>query len=163
MDGKIGPAAKSEKRLSFLCSRHRDWVYFNSQEALENLDQTQFKGEILMENFKWLEAVPHFGCAWEITEILLQLNVGDKSILVRRFVSLTILLNICLERIGQQECARSVCSQTLSAMKVMLMQMDKTSENSKYIVHSIEQLKHPENFHLYLRSLSESASNNTVH
>ena len=151
-DTSISRAVKSEKRLSFLCPHHRDWVYFNSQDAQQHLDQIQIKGEILMEHHKWAEALPLIGCAWETTEILLQLYSGEKTFLVNRLGCLTVLLCRCMEQLGHKECADLICEQTRSALAMQMLQMEQNSEKYNYLQGCIEQLKTPERFQVHFLS-----------
>ena len=50
--------------LTFLCPKHRDWVYFHPQEAISCIEDSQDKGELLIQNNKWQEAVAFVGCAF---------------------------------------------------------------------------------------------------
>ena len=163
LEAALSAVLGSNQRLRFLCHHHHDWVYFNSQEALEKLDQIQIKGEILMEHLNWAQALPLFGCAWETSEILLQVYGGDKPILVNRFACLAVMINVCLERLGQKECAELVCRQTLSILAMTSLQMEQGTENYNYLMDCMEQLKHPENFKLYVPSEAKDAAVNVLH
>ncbi|MEP1449282.1 MAG: hypothetical protein ABJK37_24475 [Paraglaciecola sp.] len=85
--------------LTFLCSTHRDWVYFHPQEALANLDEAQIKGELLMQRDKWQEATTFLGCAFETTEILMELQGAEKSFLLSRLTSLAICLAVSFKKL----------------------------------------------------------------
>lgn len=78
--------------LTFLCSAHRDWVYFHPEEALTSLDESQSKGELLMQSHSWQEATTYLGCAFETTEILMELQGIEKSFLLGRLTALAIYL-----------------------------------------------------------------------
>ena len=146
----VNHAVETDKRITFLCPHHRDWVYFNSQDALDTLDQIQIKGEILIDHQKWAEALPFIGSAWETTEILLQLYSGENISLVNRLGCLTILLCSCLEKLGHKDCANKICHQTTSALTVQLLQMQENSEKHTYLMACIEQLKTPEKFRVHI-------------
>ena len=79
-------------QLSFLCSVHREWIYFHSQTALSYLDNAQEKGEAFIAENDWQEALPFLGCAFETTEILLEIQGAEKTFLLGRLTSLSILL-----------------------------------------------------------------------
>ena len=157
-----GDAVQSEKRLSFLCPYHRDWVYFNSREAFGHLEQLQVKGEILLEHNKWLEAIPFIGSAWETAEILLQLYSGEKTFLVNRFGVLTVFLCTCLEKLKHKECAGQICHQARSALTIQLLQLREGSDLHSYLMGCIEQLKNPDRFQVYVFSDPQKTTN-TLH
>lgn len=79
-------------QLTFLCSVHREWVYFHPQEALSNLDDTQDAGEIFIKQENWQQAMAYLGCAFETAEILLELQGTKKPFLVKRYTALALLL-----------------------------------------------------------------------
>jgi hypothetical protein len=78
--------------LTFLCPVHRDWVYFHPQDALAQLEGTQQQGEVLMQKQEWQEAMSFLGCAFETTEILIELQGIEKSFLLSRLTTLAMLL-----------------------------------------------------------------------
>ena len=119
----IERTVKLDNGIRFLCAHHRDWVYFHSQEALENLEQMQLKGEFLLEHQKWVEALPLLGCAWEISEILLELYNDETTFLVNRFGCLTMLLCSCLKKMGHHDCAEQIILQVQSSSRPMALQM----------------------------------------
>ena len=130
-----------EIRLRFLCPHHRDWVYFNSQQALEELDQIQLKGEILLEHQKWSKALPQLGSAWEITDILLQLYSGEKTFLVNRLCCLTVLLCSCMERMGHKDSVNQVYQQTYQILKTLAQQLEPDNEHRLYLNLCMEQMQ----------------------
>lgn len=142
--------SQSTPRLRFLCPHHRDWVYFNSQEALASLEQMQLKGEFLIEHHKFQEALPFIGCAWETVEILLELYTGERSLLVTRFGCLTVLLDNCFRQLKQKACAEQVCKQAIATLLSSVEQLDPESDAYAYALQCIAQLRKPEMFQLYL-------------
>jgi hypothetical protein len=86
--------------LTFLCSVHRDWVYFHPQEALAQLQATQQQGEALMQKQEWQEAMTFLGCAFETTEILIELRGNEQSFLLSRLTNLAMLLAISFAKLN---------------------------------------------------------------
>lgn len=86
--------------LNFLCPVHRDWVYFHPQEALSYLEDAQQQGEALIQRQDWQEAIKFLGCAFETTEILMELQGGQKSFLLSRLTSLAVLLGTSFEKLN---------------------------------------------------------------
>lgn len=78
--------------LTFLCPVHRDWVYFHPQESLSYLEDTQHQGESFLQEQDWHEATAYLGCAFETTEILMELQGGGESFLLSRLTCLAGLL-----------------------------------------------------------------------
>lgn len=103
-------------RLRFLCPHHRDWVYFHPQEAHQKLAQSWRYGELLIEQEKWREAVPFLGCAYETTEILLELYSTGGHSLPETLTEQCVSLGHCLLRLNCSEYARLVFKQTLSSL-----------------------------------------------
>lgn len=98
--------------LKFLCQHHRDWIYFNSYEAIHNLEQARNQGEMLLQQQKWREALPFLGCGFETCEILWEVEVSKKEYLSTQLTALATLLATCLEHLECPEHARLVYSQT---------------------------------------------------
>ena len=98
-------------QLTFLCSLHREWVYFHSQAALSYLDDAQKKGEAFMEEDDWQEALPFLGCAFETTEILLEVQGAEKTFLLGRLTSLSILLAKVFNQLGRSNYGQLVLEQ----------------------------------------------------
>ncbi|MFT2090052.1 hypothetical protein [Paraglaciecola sp. 2405UD69-4] len=78
--------------INFLCPDHRNWVYFHPQEALSYLDDAQGVGEKLLREKDWQEATAYLGCAFETTEILMELQGATKSFLLGRLTVLASML-----------------------------------------------------------------------
>lgn len=110
------PPENASESLKFLCPHHRDWVYFNSQEARQYLQQMQQKAEILLDKQQYQAALPYVGCAWESAAIILALQNGDRTALINRFSSLTVLLRICFEQLGLAKYALRVRSSSVTLL-----------------------------------------------
>lgn len=78
--------------LSFLCSVHRDWVHFHPQTALTYLEDSQNQGELLIQAKNWKDAISFLGCAFEATEILIELQGIEKTFLLGRLTTLAMML-----------------------------------------------------------------------
>lgn len=98
-------------RLSFLCPVHREWVYFHSQTALSYLEEAQKKGETLMQESDWQEALPFLGCAFETTEILIEVQDTEKTFLLGRLTTLSILLAKTFNQLGKCNHGRLILEQ----------------------------------------------------
>ncbi len=103
--------------LKFLCTTHRDWVYFHPQEAVQKLAQAANYGVVLLEHGKWREALRFIGSAYETSEILLELG---QTRLYTLFTNLGLQLGQCLERLDCREHAIKVLQQTESMLRQQL-------------------------------------------
>jgi hypothetical protein len=99
-------------QLTFLCSAHREWVFFHSQTALSQLDNMQEKGETFIEIDNWQEALPFIGCAFETTEILLEVQGAEENFLLGRLTSLSILLANIFNQLGMSKNRQLILDQT---------------------------------------------------
>tara|TARA_R110002167_G_scaffold361999_1_gene580817 strand:+ start:13897 stop:14352 length:456 start_codon:yes stop_codon:yes gene_type:complete len=97
--------------LNFLCPVHRDWVYFHPQEALSYIENSQQQGETLLQQQNWHEAIAHLGCAFEATEILMELQGAAKSFLLSRLTSLAALLANSFKQLNEHHCAQLILQQ----------------------------------------------------
>ena len=97
--------------LNFLCPVHRDWVYFHPQEALSYLENSQQQGETLLQQQNWHEAIAHLGCAFEATEILMELQGPSESFLLFRLTSLAVLLATSFKHLNEHHCTQLILKQ----------------------------------------------------
>ena len=104
-------------QLSFLCSVHREWVYFHSQTALSYLEDAQQKGEAFMGQNDWQEALPFLGCAFEATEILIEVQGTEKTFLLGRLTALSILLAKVFNQLGRSNYGQLVLDQAEKRLK----------------------------------------------
>lgn len=132
--------------LKFLCPNHRDWVYFHPQDALLKLEQSQYYGELLLQQGKWREALPFLGCAYETNEILFELYHGEVDFLVTHLTSLTVLLTACLEKLSCSEHAKLVFVQTYSTLNRVLSEQTDRNVNKEHIKLCLNNLKHNKAF-----------------
>jgi hypothetical protein len=104
--------------LNFLCSVHRDWVYFHPQDALAQLEGTQQQGEALLQKQQWQEAIMFLGCAFETTEILIELQGNEKSFLLSRLTTLAMLLATCFTRLDAMSYGQMILKQAQKNLQV---------------------------------------------
>lgn len=145
-------ARKQKKNVNFLCAHHRDWLYFNSHLGFDYLHQMQLKGEILAEQQCWQEALPQLGCAWETSQILLDIYGTEHLYLITQLGCLTVLLHHCLEQLKQAELAQQVCTQASNKLLQAVASVQSDSDEYAYIMQCIAHLRNPTQFRLYLMS-----------
>ena len=105
--------------LTFLCPVHRDWVYFHPQEALSQLEGTQQQGEVLMQQQDWQEAVTFLGCAFETTEILIEVQGIEKSFLLSRLTTLAMLLATSFAMLNAMSHGQVILAQAQQKLQIV--------------------------------------------
>ncbi|XOV81041.1 MAG: hypothetical protein ACFHVJ_08835 [Aestuariibacter sp.] len=141
--------------LKFLCSHHRDWVYFHPQEALVKLEQSGHYGDILLQQDKWREALPFLGCAWETAAILVDLYQSEIAFLLKRLTSQTVALARCLVQLECPEHAQLVYLQVQNTLHGF------EGDNKRLVLQCLESLYQGQMFHLQdMTSVSQSSLRN---
>jgi hypothetical protein len=70
-----------------------------------------------LQQQNWHEAIAHLGCAYEATEILMELQGAGKSFLLSRLTSLAILLATSFNQLNEHDCAQLVLKQALQNLQ----------------------------------------------
>ncbi|BDX05110.1 hypothetical protein [Planctobacterium marinum] len=156
-------AQTQNKTINFLCTHHRDWLYFNSHLGLDYLHQMQLKGEILAEQQCWQEALPQLGCAWETSQILLDIYGTEHLNLITRLGCLTVLLHHCLEQLEQVELAQQVCAQASNKLLQAVAAVKPETDEYAYIMQCIAHLRNPAQFSLYLMNSTSGIEQWPIH
>ncbi|MBO1254264.1 hypothetical protein J3L16_01040 [Alteromonas sp. 5E99-2] len=99
--------------MTFLCPTHKDWLYFHSEQGIDFIEDAHRKGEYLVQQESWKKAVPFLGCAFEATEILLELYGKDKTWLLTELTLLAIQLQDCLKETGSEKYTSSISNRAL--------------------------------------------------
>lgn len=149
--------------LTFLCPLHRDWVYFHPQDALAQLDGTQYQGEVLMQKHEWHEAMTFFGCAFETTEILIELEGFGKSFLLSRLTTLAMLLANSFAKLNAINHGQLVLKQTQIKLQLIAEsflgnqpKQDHVEQCLLAVQSSLEQL-------VFMHPLAQDMSSASIH
>ena len=78
--------------ISFLCTKHADWVYSHPLEAVNFLARDEFQGTTLFYDGEYRECIPYLGCAFDITAILLEVEEGQNRQLLEKVFVLSTLI-----------------------------------------------------------------------
>lgn len=79
-------------KLQFLCAGHREWLANSPGCAIDCWSNGLEAGRVLCEEYRWNDALPHVGCAYEASEIILSMVYIDRHNAVRFFTSTVYLL-----------------------------------------------------------------------
>jgi len=95
-------------KLSFLCDAHRQELTINVTKAIrfwqEGFDTAQF----FNEQGLWIEAIPHAGCAFEVSEIFVTNKEIDFTVAYEWFYASTMLLTDAFISLGYTDEAYEV-------------------------------------------------------
>jgi len=126
--------------MTFLCPTHKDWLYFHSEQGIDFIEDAHRKGEYLVQQESWKKAVPFLGCAFEATEILLELYGKDKTWLLTELTLLAIQLQDCFKETGSEKYTSSISIRALRWLEAAAS--DPTTDPNKisFIKNCIESL-----------------------
>lgn len=129
--------------MTFLCATHREWLYFHSEEGTSFIEDSHRKGEYLIQQEQWKNAIPFVGGAFEATEILLELYGSDKTWLLTELTLLAILLVDCMHKINKSEQAQSINQRALTWLYAAQKQQSDNSNNVSFVQNCISYLTGP--------------------
>lgn len=99
-------------QLSFLCTKHADWVYSHPQQALHCLARDEMQGTMLFMDGKYRDCIAYLGCAYDITAILLEVEEGKNDGLINKLQSLASLLCSAYKELRLNEYTRALDRRT---------------------------------------------------
>jgi len=67
-------------KLRFLCANHRLELQTNMDKALKFCHTGFDTGQFYSDRSQWAEAIPHLGCAFEVSDILITHSSIDKEV-----------------------------------------------------------------------------------
>ena len=149
--------------LNFLCSVHRDWVYFHPQDALAQLEAKQQRGEKFMQMQEWQEAIKILGCAFETTEILIEIQDTKKTFLLSILTTLAMLLATSFAELNAMSYGQLILKQ--AQQKLQMIANNSLGNQPKYdhveqclmaVKNRIEQL-------VFMHPLAQDMSTAQVH
>lgn len=108
-------------KLQFLCVGHREWLANSPGCAINCWSNGLETARVLCEEFQWGEALPHVGCAYESSEIILSMAYIDRHNAVRFFTSSVYLLAKVLVELSCCDDARLVYRSASQRLKRELL------------------------------------------
>lgn len=149
--------------LTFLCPVHRDWVYFHPQDALAQLEGTQYRGEVHMQKQQWQEAMPFLGCAFETTEILIELQGNEKSFLLSRLTTLAILLATNFANLNAMNYAQLILKQAQTKLQLVADNSLGNQPKQDHIEQCLVAVKSRIEQFVFMQPLSQDMSTAQLH
>ena len=142
--------------VSFLCPEHRDWVYFNQNEALSWVESAHYQGEVCIEHNQWQQAMNQLGCAFEATEILLDLQGPSTTFLVTRLTSLSLSLTQCFKQVSLPNFGLALLDQVAQRLHIAIDISGGCPEKTAFLNHCLEKINN--HYQLGLHSSSTASA-----
>ena len=134
-------------KLQFLCAGHREWLANSPGSAIDCWSNGLETGRVLCDDRKWSEALPHIGCAYEASEIILSMIYIDQHNAVRFFTSSVYLLVKVLMEMDCYEDVRLVYRSASERLRRELLsdhnERAYISDQLKYIDSKLQELPVP--------------------
>lgn len=97
--------------LSYLCTKHTDWVYSNPDQAIYFLARDELQGTMLYAEGQFRECIAYLGCAFDIATILLEVEEGQNASLIEKINSLASMLSEAYRALAEFELQSAVLQQ----------------------------------------------------
>jgi len=103
---------------TFLCPKHRQWVFNNSHQALKNSYATQDKGNELLNRGETEQAMKFFGCAYEVVEIYIHINGKHDHQQVSRLTTLCLQTAQCFFEMGEFDEEKAMLDRAITQLRM---------------------------------------------
>jgi len=104
-------------KLRFLCGAHRAELTKSSGRAITCWQDGFDTGQMFYEQKMWQEALPHLGCAFETSEIMITTKALEASNAYELFTSSASLLMGAFGKLGYVEQCQNIYSITVDRLK----------------------------------------------
>jgi len=104
-------------KLRFLCGAHREELTKSSGRAITCWQDGFDTGQMFYEQQMWQEALPHLGCAFETSEIMITTKALEASNAYELFTSSASLLMGAFGKLGYVEPCQNIYSITVDRLK----------------------------------------------
>lgn len=108
-------------KLRFLCDRHRIELSGNPVWAIHCWQNNLDRGQELRGKKLWREAVPHLGCAFETSEIVMTTNAVEPYCARDMFLGSAWLMADTFAAMGEIEPSREVLTMAINRFERELM------------------------------------------
>ncbi|MBW8190622.1 hypothetical protein K0504_06190 [Neiella marina] len=98
-------------QLHFLCANHREWVSENPEQSRQFVADTKRKGQRMLRQLRWHDAIPYWGCIFETAEILDDCSVEPSAEVLSLLCQAARALSRCFTELDAQDMAYVVISQ----------------------------------------------------
>jgi hypothetical protein len=104
-------------KLQFLCAGHREWLSKSPSQAVDCWSNSLETGQIFCDQYRWHEALPYVGSAYEASEIILSTTFVDRYNATHFFTTSALLLVDVLTQLGRYEDSQQVCQLAIQRLK----------------------------------------------
>jgi hypothetical protein len=149
--------------LTFLCPVHRDWVYFHPKDALVQLEETQQQGGFFMQKQQWQEAMPFLGCAFETTEILIELQGNEKSFFLSRLTTLAMLLATSFAKLNAMTYGQLILKQAQTRLQLIAENSLGNQPKQEHVEQCLVAVKSSLEQLVFIHPLAQDMSSAQIH
>ncbi|MGB2172744.1 MAG: hypothetical protein ACPHYD_02095 [Porticoccaceae bacterium] len=149
-------------KLSFLCDMHRQQLESKTAQAIRFWQDGFDTAKFFNEQFLWMDAIPHAGCAFETAEILITNKEIDVAVAYEWFYASCKLLVDAFESVGYKLEANQVIGMAISRFD---RELTVTNTDKTLILDYLLKLHWSENFssqHNESESFIQSSSSLTL-
>ena len=107
-------------KLKFMCSAHREHLINEPSRAVAFFTCGFDTAQVFCDTKSWMEALPHAGCAFETSDVILTMKSAEKKKAIEYMTSSTVILAFILLKLGKVEDARDVYWSTITRLDLEL-------------------------------------------
>ena len=154
-------------KLKFMCSAHREHLINEPSRAVAFFTCGLDTAQVFCDTKSWMEALPHAGCAFETSDIILTMKSAEKKKAIEYMTSSTVILAFILLKLGKVEDARDVYWSTITRLELELSEhsaeYSDLHQSLRFLCNSIESLI--ANYHIpqYTLGGETQVTNGSIH
>lgn len=107
-------------QTTYLCAKHAEWVYTNPNEAAYFLSRDEKQGASLFNTGRYSDSIPYLGCAFDIAEILLELDDNARPWLIKKLQTLSYMLVCAYQMAEHAELKQAIALRTINIVSTYL-------------------------------------------
>ncbi len=101
-------------QTTYLCAKHAEWVYTHPNEAAYFLSRDEKQGACLFNTGRYSDSIPYLGCAFDIAEILLELDDNARPWLIKKLQTLSYMLVCAYQMAEHSEMKQAITLRTIT-------------------------------------------------
>jgi hypothetical protein len=132
-----------EMKLKFLCEKHRMELTNEPGQAIHCWQNGFEAGQFLCHQKRWQEALPHLGCAFETSEIMMVTKAVDSRFACEVFTCTTLLLGNTFSELGYVAQSMEVYRMAIDRLEIELSHSAQREWINQYLDQLYTHLRDP--------------------
>ncbi|QJR80714.1 hypothetical protein CA267_007940 [Alteromonas pelagimontana] len=124
--------------ITYLCSKHAEWVYGHPVEALHFLARDELQGDLLLQDTRYREAIPYLGCAFDIAVLLYDLEEGQNHSIASKILALAYKLSLAYQHVDAPQELAAILSRAVAVTRPGT-RLQETELSPAFLMHLIKQ------------------------